>query len=589
MRDATALPLPDAQHSDDTPDGPLLIRWLLRSFERDPWTCTVLWIFLLAMAALPTLAPVAISDDWTYTASVRNLIDRWQFHILPVAAATQITQLFWGGAFGFLLGTSDGVMRLSTLVIVLISGCAFRAMLSQLGIPKRLAAATLALYLFNPIMFSISYTFMSDPHFVAWMTIAVWLYVKAEVEEREELLIPASALAALACLQRPHGALIPLGVATWYLVSGRLRIGDRPVQRLLRIGALPAIAMVIPFALHNDGLPSQQKLFLTQLQDAPASETWLLLRRMAVIETMYFGLFALPLVFGCARHLLLRADRARWWQTLSIGIGWMVIGVGGMWMWNQGKLMPYIPHFLGKGGPGSGDVRYTREPLFGPSFYMWFTIACGIAAGLVLLTFLTSPRKRASAQTGGAGIITAVLIWQAIGVLPQSFLFRNWIISLDRYLLPTLPLLLALLAYLLRDVRFDWLIATPVIALVMAFSIAGTRDILVFHENVWALARALNRAGVADTRLDAGYAWDAAHLWEFSYDNKIPAQTPDGSWWTSSYAQATDSTYVISGKPVPGYDVLSIHEISGWLQRKPVLLFVLRRTGAPPDGVTWPP
>src|SRR3954454_24485893 len=171
--------------------------------ERDPLTATVLWTFLLSMVALPTLAPVAISDDWTYSRSVEYLINNWQFHILPVAAATQITQLFWGGAFAFLFGTSAGVLRVSTLAVVFLSAFAFRATLDLLDVPNRLAAAALALYLFNPIMFSMSYTFMSDPHFVAWLVIATWLYVKAEVTGRTELLAPASGLAAIACLQRP--------------------------------------------------------------------------------------------------------------------------------------------------------------------------------------------------------------------------------------------------------------------------------------------------------------------------------------------------------------------------------------------------
>ena len=291
---------------NDDESGSLFRRltdWFVASFERDTGTFIVLWTFLLAMIALPTLAPVAISDDWTYAKSVEYLIDRWQFHILPVAAATQITQLFWGGAFAFFFGTSAGVLRVSTLAIVFLSGIAFRAMLSQLGIPKRLAAITLALYLFNPIMFSISYTFMSDPHFVAWMVISIWLYVKAEVENRQELIWVASAVAAIACLQRPHGALIPLGVATWYLVSGRLRISERPLWMLLRIGALPALAMLGTFSLHNDGLPSQQQLFLQQLQDAPMSETVLLLKRMAVIELAYVGLFCLPLMIGAVRFI----------------------------------------------------------------------------------------------------------------------------------------------------------------------------------------------------------------------------------------------------------------------------------------------
>ena len=78
-------------------------------------------------------------------------------------------------------------------------------------------------------------------------------------------------------------------------------------------------------------------------------------------------------------------------------------------------------------------------------------------------------------------------------------------------------------------------------------------------------------------------------MWEFSYANHLEPRTPDGSWWTSAYAQATDSTYVIAGAPIQGYTILSVHEISAWLKRGPEYLFVLRRTEAPPDGVNWPP
>jgi len=559
------------------------------AIARDSLSALVLWVFLLAMLIIPTLAPVAISDDWTYARSVEYLINNWQVHILPVAAATQITQLFWGGAFAFFFGTSAGVLRVSTLAIVFLSAFAFRATLDLVDVPNRLAAAALALYLFNPIMFSISYTFMSDPHFVAWLVIATWLYVKAEVTGRTELLVPASGLAAIACLQRPHGALIPIGVATWYLLSGRLRIDRNPIGMLLRIGAAPALVMILTLTLHNDALPSQQSLFLTQLRDAPASETWLLLRRMGVIELAYAGLFCLPLTFGAGRFLVARSDRFKPWTILAVVIASATSAGGIAWMRDQGRIMPYVPHFLGRGGPGSGDVRYTRDPLFANAFFEWATVLCGVSAVLLAILLLTCRFDRRSPQTNGAALVGCLCAWQAVGALPQSFLFRNWIISLDRYLLPMLPLLLIVLAWALRDVRMDWMIATPLIVVTIAFSILGTRDILIFHENVWALAHALNRAGVPDTRLDAGYGWDAYHLWEFSYDNQIPPQTPDGAWWTNAYAQATDSTYVISGKPIAGYSILSIHEISAWLQRKPVLLYVLRRADAPPDGVSWPP
>ena len=56
-----------------------------------------------------------------------------------------------------------------------------------------------------------------------------------------------------------------------------------------------------------------------------------------------------------------------------------------------------------------------------------------------------------------------------------------------------------------------------------------------------------------------------------------------------AYAQATDSTYVIAGAPIQGYVVISAHEYSSWLHKRPMYLYVMRRLDAPPDGVTWPP
>ena len=131
-------------------------------------------------------------------------------------------------------------------------------------------------------------------------------------------------------------------------------------------------------------------------------------------------------------------------------------------------------------------------------------------------------------------------------------------------------------------------LAWVAVVAIALFSAVGTRDALVFQENVWTVARGLNRSGVPITKLDAGYAWDAYRLWEFQNKHDIPPQTPDGTWWTGSFARPTDSTYVIAGGPIPGYRILSTHPYSAWLQREPVALYVLRRDSAEPDEVTWP-
>jgi hypothetical protein len=152
-----------------------------------------------------------------------------------------------------------------------------------------------------------------------------------------------------------------------------------------------------------------------------------------------------------------------------------------------------------------------------------------------------------------------------------------------------LPFVIALVFWSMNDQRFLGFIAWPAMAAVALFSVLGTRDVLVFQSNVWSLAAQLNAHGVSDEKLDAGYAWDAYHLWEYSTEYDIPKQTPDGPWWMD-YAHATDSTYVIAGGPIRGYDVLSVQPYSAWLQQAPVSLYVLRRHGVPPDpNVHWPP
>jgi len=531
---------------------------------------------------------VSISDDWTYIRSVEYLINRWQFHILPVAAATQITQLFWGGAFGLIFGVTPGVLRVSTIVIVLLSALALRDMFRDLKVSNQRAALGTALYLFNPIMFAISYSFMSDPHFVAWMTLAAWLYLKAEMQDRTDLLWWASVLATIACLERPHGAFIPIGVATWYLLTGRLRIDRQPIRSLAAIGLIPAATMLLLYTVIN-GLPSQQGLFLSEMEAAGPTESWLLIKRLAVIEIAYTGFFVLPLIIGASIGVW-RALGNLPTYAIRLVIGAVAVTAAGIaWFWNQGRLMPYIPHFFGRGGPGSGDLQHSRPPLFGPNVFEMLTIACGVAAICAVVLFLRSIGIPKRFGRSGIGLLTCLLGWQAIGVLPQSFLFRNWIISLDRYLLPMLPFVVVIAVWAVDDREIMPLLAWPAIAALALFSIAGTRDVLVFQSDVWQVARALNTAGVPNTRLDAGYAWDAYHLWEFSYQNHLGPRTPNGPWWVMAYAQATDSNYVIAGAPIQGYVVISAHEYSSWLHKRPMYLYVMRRLDAPPDGVTWPP
>lgn len=550
---------------------------------------SVLVGYILAAFLIPTLAPVSISDDWTYARSVEYLVNDGRFHILPIAAATQVFQLFWGASFAFIFGMSFGVLRVSTIALVLLSGLAMYGMCRELGVDPSRSALGVAVYLFNPVLFPITYSFMSDPHFLALLVISSYWYLRGlrPGADGDRALVAGSVVAALAVLQRPHGAMIPLGVVTYLLVSGRLRADRAGAIRFARIVAIPATTFLGYYLVVARGLPSQQGLFLDEIRGAGWDETWLLIRRLTVIELMYLGLFILPIVTGLLGVLggvvTLKSRRA--WLSFALWSGILLAGLG--WFWGSGRRMPYIPHFLSQGGPGAGDLRHSRAPLAGSAVFDWITIACAVAAALFALALMRTLDDRGTPHRPAAGMALGIASWQAVGVVPQSFLFRNWVISLDRYLLPLLPFAIALLLWALNGRRLHTHVAWAAVAAVGLFSVIGTRDALVFQQNVWTLAGSMNAAGVDDTRLDAGYAWDAYHLWEFSERNHIPRQTPHGTWWTDVYATATDSTYLIAGGSVPGYDILSRQPLSKWLDRTPQHLYVLRRAGAPSDGIRW--
>lgn len=543
----------------------------------------VIATYLLSLFIVPTLAPVAISDDWTYARSVEYLVWDGRFHILSVAAATQVFQLFWGALFAELFGMSFGALRLSTITLVLISGLAFYGVCRELRISRERSALGTAVYLFNPILFALSYSFMSDPHFLALLVIASYGYARGLRPGRDGELATwgGSIVAALACLQRPHGALIPLGVATFLLVTGRIRLDRASVLNLTRIVLIPALTFISYYAFVSRGLPSQQGYFLDEAKAAGFDETWLLIKRMTVIELVYIGLFVLPIAAAVLPTVsqLLQMGRFRQWVLV---LGWEAALVGGVvWFADEDRWMPYIPHFLGRSGPGSADLRGSRPELAGNQTFVIFTIIFAVASLLFVLVMARGMSRQPGRDRATAGMLVALVGWQVVGAVPPSLLFRNWIISLDRYILPIMPFVILLVLWALNPIKIWSSVAWGVVAFVTVFSVTGTRDALVFQENVWSLARELNQQGVPNTSLDAGYAWDAYHLWEFGVANGVAQKQFTGSWWTDVYAPATDSTYIIASVPLEGYIVLSQHQYSSWLQRGPVYLYVLQ---APPPA-----
>ncbi len=551
----------------------------------------VLAAFAASAVVVPTLAPVAISDDWVYIRSVERLLGEGRLWVSPIATANLVFQIAWGGLFASVLGPSLGVMRLSSVVLWGLGGAACYGLVWELTRQRALSALGAAGFLFNPLGYSLAFTFMTDAPFASLLVMSVWAFVRGVRGPHDPYWIATGALlAAAGVLVRQPGLLIPAGVLTGLLLTRQLRIDVRSAALAILVAGPPlgAYGIYYLWLTRVNGVPITQTLMRESLLQGGWSALARHAEQMAIIEAVYGGLFLLPVAVGALVGLraAARTLSTRGWLWVVAWEAFVIAGVAELRA--TGHRMPLVPHFFSRAGLGPNDLLVGRPPVAGLEVFAAALLVCGLAAlllGMLMIRAFDAPGR----DRRGIGVVCAVLAWQAAGALVVSTYFRFWMIdgvsapSLDRYLLPLLPLALALGLWAVHDLPFSRPLAGAVTVALAAFAVAGTRDNIVFHETTWELARYANAQGVPNLKLDAGASWDGYYLGEYSLETVGVGQRPDERWWISLFAPAIDAQYVISAAPLNGYTVVREQPYRLWLDAD-AKLFLLRR-----DGVPGPP
>lgn len=556
----------------------------------------ILTCYVLTPLLVPLLTPVSIGDDWVYVRSVEILVREGRLHILDLSVVTLLFQVAWGSLFASLFGVSFGALRLSTFIMVLLGGLATYGLCRELQIARTPGALATAAYLFNPLSFVLAFTFMSDPHFTALLVIATYGYVKGLrtdcLDSRHGDLLFGSLIAACAFLVRQQGALIPAAIVLALLVQRRVTWDRAGLLLVLRVTALPAMAVAGYYLWLGlvHGIPQEQRAFTGAVVSAGWEQSLLLIGRMSFIEAMYLGLFTLPVALATLSVVtgILRGNPPGVWFVAFL---WAVLLGCGLVHFQQGDpqqplmpRMPYIAQYLGPNGLGPADLLGGRRWILSWQALDVLTALC-VVSSLIFVLLLARQFIQpvvADPSRASAGIVLIVGLAQVAGVLPPSFHFRDWIISVDRYLLPLLPLSLCLGFWALRGMRPSFGASWVIVALAGLISIAGTRDALELQRATWDVARQAVQNGVPITALDAGAAWDGYALYDYGLAHGLSQQTPGGPWWTSLFAPATTSDYVVSTTPLDGYQEVGHTEVSAWLGPDPTTLYLVQRAQLAP-------
>ncbi len=514
-----------------------------RSDRRDRATLVGITGMILATTLLVYLpAEIPIVDDWTYAWSVEHFLHTGELRMLEWSAHYPLAQVLWGALFSQLFGFSFVVLRLSTLVLAWAGLLAFFLTLREVGIgPFPAGLATLALWC-NPVFFVLSHSFMTDVPFVSAMNAALLFYVRWVNRRRTWDLGLGSVLTMLAFLNRQLGAalaLIPLG----YLLLARWLGRERwtlPWSQLIYL-LMPFLGIGLTLWWIKAG-HGETRIYIQKAQNLRlllAISGWRYVQELLHL-LLYLGLALWPLAwtaFGrLSRHGLI-------WASGVAAV------LSGLCLWQAGTLPNPLGVMLTWDELGHSSPLITREPAQRqlPLWSQALVLGMALSGAVVIMAVLWDSWRRWLHGVRGPGTVLL------LNSLMQGLLLGVLWLFYDRYYLPLLPGVMALLIGLLRPTRAVKILGIAGVLLWGIIAISGTIDLFRCNMTVAEARTWLLRQGVAPEHIDAGYALNG--WWLYAHARSEPprrGREPDVPWITGW----TALPYKIAGAADPSYAVV---------------------------------
>jgi 4-amino-4-deoxy-L-arabinose transferase-like glycosyltransferase len=522
---------------------------LNRLGRRDGLALLVVLILLaIAIAIVGAEGDFPLNDDWSYARGVASVIEQGTLQLDRWPAMTLIAQTAVGIGFAEVFGFSFTTLRWATLVSSGLHLIVFYLLLRRFGGVWPALLLTVLL-LFNPLYFSLSFSWMTEVHYLLGVTGASYFFVRYCSRPEWKWLLAATALSAFAVLVRQFAILLPLafGFVLLFRPTGWLRRGAGFIPFVVSICCL----LGYQYWLAN-AFPELNKVGgVGELLNNAMGKSWYWWSRSLVALLLYPGLFLLPIAIPLAAGLGRRLFR-RPVITLLILLPLAGFLIGYHHHFPAGNVLYNLgigPRLL-KGTYHYPDVLY---PTIDAG--TWQRLNYLAITGTCLLALILLNGRPFSGKIQSSGLRwdsrTAARIAIALYGLGYYVLVSAVNSLYDRYALPLLPVLAVLIVGSYRRAPV-WaaVLGGAVGVMLTVYAVGGTHDYLAWNRARYQAYQELNEdQGVPITSIDAGFELNA-----WNYDGVAPTGGNGRSWWF-----VTDDEFIIAFVKPRGYEAVAAY------------------------------
>jgi hypothetical protein len=540
---------------------------LLNSYIKNP-IAIIISIYLIAVLWINPSGEFTLNDDWSYCKAVDDYTHNSKIDFSKYIAVPFILQFYIGLLFTKIGGFSFFILRIPSIISLIISLFFIDKTLKILQTEFYVRLLLLGLICFNPLVFSLSMTFMPEMFSLLFLSASIWAMFNLKNRYSFNLYYLLFLFSCI-CLTfiRQTGLLIPLSFALIGIVLSSKKLKTISWYLFPFLISYLALKIYEYIMLQNHILPSNFNLQLSKiilyLKGKPTNSISVISMYILTSFTT-IGCFILPITITHVKPILNSIKNNKLYTLVFFILFIALFFKTFFTAW----YMPFVGNmFWSKGvGPVIIDGFNSDKWIFveGQSRYIYISLSFigGISFFFYLIQQIELIKIDPKSTINQFRLIALLIISGYVFLISLNY-------ANDRYMLFLLPVILISHSYQSK-IKNRLNISFTILILMVLFSLATTKDYFSFHKaRGIAIKHLIKELKIDPIKIDGGFEFNGYYTSEMTkYNNNHSC-----NWWW-----VVNNDYVISVRnKKTGYSIESQYPVHSYISYPFKSIYILKK------------